>query len=69
MEYFHDVSDRFIYIGDNPAKDFISPKQLGWSTARVLRPGSEHEKTAPRSSSHAAAIEMRSLTELFQAGK
>lgn len=23
---------RFIYVGDNPAKDFIAPNQLGWGT-------------------------------------
>lgn len=30
------------YIGDNPAKDFQGPMQLGWSCFRVRRPGSLH---------------------------
>ncbi len=28
-----------LYVGDNPEKDFVTAKQLGWHTARVLRPG------------------------------
>lgn len=28
---------RFIYVGDNPAKDFIAPASLGWETVRVRR--------------------------------
>lgn len=30
---------RCVYVGDNPAKDFLAPSQLGWLTVRVLRPG------------------------------
>jgi putative hydrolase of the HAD superfamily len=34
----------FIYIGDNPQKDFIAPQQLGWlPSIRIRRPGSMHE--------------------------
>ncbi len=29
--------DRFVYVGDNPAKDFISPNRLGWITVQVVR--------------------------------
>lgn len=28
-----------VYLGDNPAKDFITPRRLGWRTVRVRRPG------------------------------
>lgn len=31
-----------IYIADNPKKDFVAPKALGWRAARVRRPGSLH---------------------------
>ena len=31
------------YIADNPLKDFSGPKQLGWATLRVRRPGSLQE--------------------------
>ncbi len=26
------------YVADNPAKDFIAPRRLGWQTVRVNRP-------------------------------
>ena len=35
-------ADRFIYAGDNPAKDFQAPRKLGWITVRVRRPGGLH---------------------------
>ena len=41
--------DQLVYIGDNPTKDFIAPRRLGWRTIRIRRPGGEHSRTeAPR---------------------
>lgn len=44
-------ADGYIYIADNPLKDFTAPKQLRWFTARIRRPGSLHyeleNKVAP----------------------
>lgn len=34
--------DGFLYVADNPRKDFIAPRQLGWRTLRIRRPGGEH---------------------------
>lgn len=31
-------SDRYIYISDNPKKDFLAPKSLGWTTIRYKNP-------------------------------
>ena len=28
----------YVYIGDNPRKDFAAPRQLGWQSIRVRRP-------------------------------
>jgi len=28
-----------VYIGDNPEKDFVTARKLGWQTVRILRPG------------------------------
>jgi putative hydrolase of the HAD superfamily len=33
-----------VYVGDNPAKDFLAPSGLGWRTVRVRRPGALHER-------------------------
>lgn len=32
----------FVYIADNPRKDFIAPRALGWRTVRIRHLGSEH---------------------------
>lgn len=46
------VGGKCLYIGDNPTKDFITARKLGWKTARVARengiyshvqPDAEHE--------------------------
>jgi putative hydrolase of the HAD superfamily len=41
-------ADTFVYIADNPAKDFIVPNQRGWVSVMVARPG--HRRI------HAAAL-------------
>jgi putative hydrolase of the HAD superfamily len=33
---------RFVYVADNPHKDFAGPRSLGWSTVRVRRAGGLH---------------------------
>jgi putative hydrolase of the HAD superfamily len=35
-------ADVYLYIADNPLKDFAAPKQLGWITVRVRRPHGLH---------------------------
>jgi putative hydrolase of the HAD superfamily len=35
-------ADGFVYVGDNPAKDFLAPRQLGWISVRVRRPRGLH---------------------------
>ena len=37
---------RFVYIGDNPAKDFVAPNARGWTTVQVLRPQRIHARAA-----------------------
>jgi putative hydrolase of the HAD superfamily len=32
----------YLYIADNPLKDFAAPRHLGWVTIRVRRPGGLH---------------------------
>ncbi len=32
-----------VYIGDNIAKDFLAPGQLGWQTVQVIRAGNVHQ--------------------------
>lgn len=37
----HPEMERFVYVGDNPAKDFITPNRLGWTTV-CLRDNGEN---------------------------
>lgn len=34
--------EKYVYIADNPAKDFIAPSQLGWSTIQIVRPDGQY---------------------------
>lgn len=36
----------FVYIGDNPAKDFVSPNARGWATVQVVREDGIHDAHA-----------------------
>ena len=38
--------DRFVYVGDNPAKDFVVPNQRGWISVQVDRPLRIHARAA-----------------------
>lgn len=31
-------ADELVYVADNPAKDFLAPRRLGWRTVRIRRP-------------------------------
>ena len=50
-----------VYIADNPAKDFLTPNQLGWDTIRVLRPEGLYGKVTAPSSKHEARVTVSSL--------
>jgi putative hydrolase of the HAD superfamily len=55
-------ASKFIYVADNPEKDFQAPHQLGWASIRVNRPASLHHTR--RGSPEDAAFEVRDLTPL-----
>lgn len=37
----------FVYIADNPIKDFLGPRSLGWRTIQIARPDRLHRTIAP----------------------
>lgn len=37
MNSLNVIGEKCIYIGDNPAKDFVTARKLGWKTVRVVR--------------------------------
>lgn len=54
----------YIYIGDNPAKDFIAPNALGWRTIRLRRPQGEHANASAPSKDGVPHWEIASFDEL-----
>lgn len=36
-----------VYIADNPIKDFVAPRQMGWHTVRVRRPDGIYRSALP----------------------
>lgn len=57
-----------IYIADNPAKDFVTPKARGWITVQIRRIGAVHSPHA-KDDAHAAHVEITSFDELDAALK
>jgi putative hydrolase of the HAD superfamily len=39
QEHFGGAVQQYTYVADNPTKDFIGPRNLGWKTIRVRRNG------------------------------
>lgn len=54
----------YIYIGDNPNKDFIAPNALGWRTIRIRRPEGEHALVSSSKEGAAAQREIVSFDDL-----
>ncbi len=55
-----------VYVGDNPAKDFLAPNRLGWRTIQVAREEGEYRHTATDSlpADYQASRVIQSLREL-----
>jgi len=52
------------YVGDNPRKDFVSPRALGWRTIRIRRPLGLHSDVP---SDQDVDQEIEDLTQLMSA--
>jgi putative hydrolase of the HAD superfamily len=59
-------SEDCYYIGDNPDKDFIAARQLGWNTVRVRRKDGLHcsKANAPETCAQREVSDLRSLPSL-----
>ena len=56
-----------VYLGDNPAKDFLGARRAGWSSIRVRRPDGLHRDEEPFAPEAAADLGMSSLQSLIAA--
>ncbi|MBT6277477.1 MAG: HAD family hydrolase [Chromatiales bacterium] len=60
---------RLVYVGDNPAKDFIAPNQRGWETVQIIRPEKGiHDPTsvAPEGAPKHSLTSMDQLADLLR---
>jgi len=55
---------QMVYVADNPTKDFVTPKQMGWTTVRLRLPGQLHFELEPASEDLAPHVEIKSYDEL-----
>jgi putative hydrolase of the HAD superfamily len=60
--------DRFVYIGDNPAKDFVAPNARGWTSVQVERPHRIHKlaETANGGEPQHVIDDLRQLTGVLR---
>ena len=60
--------ERFIYVGDNPMKDFLWPNRLGWTTIQLLDNGRNvhSQNVAVPSSDYEPQHKITTLTELTE---
>ena len=57
-------ASRYVYVADNPNKDFQAPRALGWRTVRVRREGGEHACVEAPDANAAPDVEVASLDAL-----
>ena len=55
-----------VYVADNPHKDFVMPRQMGWTTVRVRIEGQIHFEIEPESELLAPEVEIRSYDKLSE---
>lgn len=59
-------AEQFVYIGDNPKKDFIAPNQLGWSSIMLEDDGrNTHPQHIPDLPFAAPKFKVNALTEIL----
>jgi len=56
----------YVYIADNPLKDFAAPRSLGWHTMCVRRPGGVYSDAAAPTALFEADMQ---VDDLYQAGQ
>lgn len=57
---------KFVYVADNPKKDFVTPKRMGWKTVRLRIPGQLHFELEPESEDLAPHVEIKSYDALSE---
>jgi putative hydrolase of the HAD superfamily len=56
------------YVGDNPRKDFVAPRAMGWRTIRIRRPEGEHAAVGAAAAADAECTELEEAARLLGLG-
>lgn len=64
LEALNVSPEKAVYVGDNPAKDFVGARGAGLSTIRFRSSGGEHALAEPPSSFHAPDRTVESIDDL-----
>jgi putative hydrolase of the HAD superfamily len=62
-------ANRLVYVADNPTKDFAAPRQLGWTTVRVRRPGGLHANLPDGTDVDVVVEDLRDLLNVYNDGR
>lgn len=67
MNAFPSEEARFVYVGDNPVKDFATPRALGWTTVRVRRERGQYAalEAPPPYAAHTEVGDLKQLDEVL----
>lgn len=66
MQELMPQEDNFVYVGDNPAKDFAAPNRLGWTTVMLRdRDGLNVHSQQPPTAAYAPTRIIDSLNQLL----
>jgi len=63
MDVHPGIPAGYVYVADNPRKDFIAPRQLGWRSIRIRRAGAEQARYEGAVHEN-AEVEISSLSDL-----
>lgn len=62
------AGSELFYVADNPVKDFIVPRQLGWITARVIRESGLHCKLVGEPAIDVTIPDLATLSSIIAQG-
>jgi putative hydrolase of the HAD superfamily len=60
----HPEANNYWYVADNPARDFVAPNRLGWTTVMLKATSKNIHRQLSKTTDHAAQIIVDSLDEL-----
>lgn len=65
LNYFEVKAEEAVYIGDNPNKDFIGAREIGYKTIRIIRPEGDHMNTSLENK-YEADLSINNLKEILE---